>query len=64
MRMQVGRREQGSIYWWLESRSTGTVHTPVAEIYEYCSLNYIRFPQQNPCVNIRADGFQYKTISD
>ena len=64
MRMQAGRREQGSIYWRLESRSTGTVHTPVAGIYEYCSLNYTRFPQQNPCVNIIADGFQYRTVSD
>ena len=63
MRMQAGRREQGSIHLRPESRSTGIVHTPVAS-YEYYSLNYTRFPQQNPCVNIIADGFQYKTMSD
>ena len=49
--------EQGSIYWRPESRSPGTVHVPVAEIYEYYSVNYTRFPQQNPCVNIIADGY-------
>ena len=64
MRMQAGQREQGSIYWRPESRPTGTVHMPVAGIYEYCSLNYTLFPQQNPCVNIIADGFQYRTVSD
>ena len=39
MRMQAGQHEQGSIYWWLESRSTGIVHTPLAGIYEYCRGN-------------------------
>ena len=53
MRMQPGRREQHSIYWRPESKSTRTFHTPVAGIYEYCSLNYTRFPQQNPRVNIK-----------
>ena len=64
MRMQAGRREQGSIYWRPKYRSTGLVQTLVAGIYEYCSLNYTRFRQQNPCVNIIADGFQYRTVSD
>ena len=64
MRMQAGRREQGSIYWRPESRSMGTLHTPVAGIYEHCSLNFTRFPQQNQCVNLIADGFQYRTVSD
>ena len=64
MRMQAGQREQGSIYWQQESRSTGIVHTLVPGIYEYSSLNYTRFPQQNPCVNIIDDGFQYRIVSD
>ena len=64
MRMQAGRREQGSIYWRPESRSTGTVHTLVAGIYEYYSLNGTRFRQQNPCVNLIAEGSQYRTVFD
>ena len=64
MTMQEERREQGSIYWRPESRSSGTVHAPIARIYEYCSVNYTRFPQQNPCVNIIDDGSQCRTVSD
>ena len=64
MRMQAGRCEQGSIYWRPESRSTGTVHTPVTGIYKYCSVNYTRFLQQNPCVNIIADGAQCRIVYD
>ena len=64
MRMQAGRREQGSIFWRPESRSTGTVHLSVAGIYEYYSMNYTRFPQQNPCVNTIADDSQCRTVSD